>query len=86
MFEGLLEYHSRNWNRSANSEQQIVDARLERFIEDLGPGVAPGSFVHIANVADWRDPEQGDVSSERLKQDFDYLMNQMETGALFPMD
>ncbi len=86
LFEGLLEYHSRIWNRSARSEQQIVEARLERYIEEFGPGIAPGSFVHIANVADWRDPEQGDVSSERLKQDFDHLMDQMENGALFPMD
>ena len=83
--ESLLEYHSRVWNRTAQPDQVVTEARLERFVEDIGPGIAPGSFVHIRNLAEWKDPNQAEATNDQLQQDFDQLMNQMENGGLFPL-
>jgi len=83
--ESLLEYHSRVWNRTAQPDQVVREARLERFVEDIGPGIARGSFVHVRNLAEWKDPNQAEASNDQLQQDFDRLMNQMENGGLFPL-
>lgn len=84
--EALLRYHARSWNRTATADQQVHDARLERFVEDIGPGVAGGSFVHVRNLAEWEDVNWVDVPADRLEQDFDRMMDRMENGGLFPME
>ena len=86
VYEALLEYHARNWNRTAEADQQVHEARLERFAEDIGPGVIAGSLVHNRNIADWEDPNWDDVPADRLKQDFERMMDRMENGGLFPID
>ena len=86
LYQALLEYHARTWNRTADAQQQVHEARLEQFFEDIGPGIAPGSFVHLSNLAEWKDPDWVEVSDERLKQDFERMMEQMENGGLFPIE
>ena len=86
IYEALLEYHARTWNRTAGTDQQVNEARLERFTEDLGPGIAPGSFIHLSNLAEWTGPDSGQIPSERLKQDFDQVMDRLENRGLFPLD
>ena len=84
LYESLLAYHSLAWNRVADRNHQVIESRLEIFVEDLGPGIEPGSFVHTRDLAEWTNPTQSDASDEQLKQDFDQLMDQLENGGLFP--
>ena len=86
LYEALLEYHARSWNQTANPDQQVHQARLERFAEDIGPGVEAGSFVHIHNLADWENPDWEESPDDRLEQDFDRMMDRMENGGLFPIE
>ncbi len=86
IYEALLEYHAESWNRTAEADQQVYEARLEVFAEDIGPGVVAGSYVHNRNIAEWEDPDWDEVPAERLKQDFDRMMDRMENGGLFPTE
>lgn len=86
LYEALLEYHASCWNQTAGAQQRVHEARLERFDEDIGPGVIPGSFVHTPNVAQWKAPNLDEIPETRLKQDFERTMDLMESGGLFPTD
>ena len=85
LYDSLVEYHARNWNRTADGAHQVHEARLELFAEDMGPGIEAGSFIHLRNVAEWRDPTWDMDSDDRLKQQFEEMMNRMENGGLFPV-
>lgn len=86
LYQALLEFHAMNWNRTATAEQRVYEARLERFEEDIGPGVVGGSFVHTRNLAEWVDTNWVADPETRLKQDFDRMMERMENGGVFPVD
>ena len=86
LYAALLEYHTEVWNRTAKSNRMITESRLERFVEDMGPGVSPGSFVHLRDLAEWKSDDSAPVTNEQLEGDFNQLMEQLENGALFPLD
>ena len=86
LYAALLDYHSEVWNRNAEGDRKITESRLERFFEDSGPGVSSGSFVHVRDLAEWRSEESEPVTNEQLKEDFNQLMDQLESGGLFPLD
>ncbi len=86
LYDALLEYHAMSWNRAASADQQVHEARLERFAEDIGPGVPAGSFVHTRDLAEWKDPNWVEMPGKRLEQDFEQMMDRLENGALFPVD
>ena len=84
VYESLLAYHSDVWNRGADRNHQVMESRLERYVEDFGPGIKPGSFVHTRDLAEWTNSTQSEATDEQLKQEFDQLMDQLDNGSLFP--
>lgn len=85
LYEALLDYHARVWNRTADGNQQVHAARLEWFAEDIGPGISSGSFVHVPSIGKWQDPNWEMTPDEKLKQEFEQMMDRMENGGLFPI-
>ena len=86
LYEALLDYYTRKWNQSHSEAEQVIESRLECYYERIGPGVMPGSFVNISNLAVWSNPTILKRSDEDLSQEFDNLLKRLENGPLFPSD
>jgi hypothetical protein len=86
LYEALLDYYTRKWNQSHSEAEQVIESRLECYYEKIGPGVMPGAFVNISNLAVWNNPTILKRSDEDLSQEFDNLLKRLENGPLFPSD
>ena len=85
-FDALLDYYTRKWNQSHSEAEQVTESRLECYYERIGPGVMPGAFVNISNLAVWSNPTIVKRSDEDLSKEFDGLLKRLENGPLFPSD
>ena len=92
LYDSLLRYRSEVWNREAGTDDRITQSRLERFVEEYGPDIEPGSFEHVVNVSQWVDSETPATSDEQVKSDeqmkkeFGQLLDQLDSDNLFPQD
>lgn len=80
--QSLLDYYVRQWNEKNSPEQAVVEAKVECYYQQTGPGFKEGNFVRRPDLAQWSMPRSEEATEEELIDDVNSFFKGLDQGPI----